>query len=196
MTWGVSTCSGRFSPAIRALCAALSLVGTALLATPAAAKGSVISTQAIAKTIVVAQLSFFKVDDLNFGKIIAGTTAGTVTVTPTGSRSATGGAKLASDPTVKPARFAGKGSRNQTVVIAVLSNTSTLTRVGGTQKMTMDTFVIGSSPTATLTTAPLAFSIAAPTGIFTFPVGATLRVGANQTPGTYSGTFTITLAYQ
>ncbi len=196
MTWGVSTNSGRFSPAIRAFCAMVALAFAALLATPAEAKGSRIAVQAIAKAIVVTQLSFFKVDDLNFGKIIAGTTAGTVTVTPTGSRSATGGVKLATDVSVKPARFAGKGSPNQTVVIAVTSNTATLTRVGGTQKMTMDTFVIGSTPTANLTTTPLAFRIAAPTGIFTFPVGATLRVGANQTPGTYTGSFTITLNYQ
>ena len=48
------------------------------LADPAAAQKSKITVQAVAKAIVVTQLSFFKVDDINFGKIIAGTTAGNV----------------------------------------------------------------------------------------------------------------------
>ena len=177
--------------------AVLSAAALALgLAGPAAAQKSKITVQAVAKAIVVTQLSFFKVDDLNFGKIIAGTTAGTVTVAPTGVRTATGGAKLAADSNVRPARFAGKGSNNQGVTIALAAGTSTLTRIGGTEKMTADTFIIGSTPTATLTIVPLAFRISSATGIFTFPVGATLRVGANQVPGKYSGTFTITLVYQ
>ncbi len=165
-------------------------------AAPAAAQTSRVTVQATAKAIVVAQLSFFKVDDINFGKIIAGTTAGTVTVAPTGARTATGGARLASDSTVRAARFAGKGSANQNVGILVTSNTSTVTRIGGTEKMTFDTFVIGSSPTATLSTTPTTFRISSSTGIFTFPIGATLRVNANQVPGNYAGSFTVTLEYQ
>ena len=39
------------------------------------------------------------------------------------------------------------------------------------------------------------FTIASALGNYNFPVGATLEVGANQTPGDYSGTFTITLNY-
>lgn len=166
------------------------------LAAPASAQSAKITVQAVAQAIVVTELSFFKVDDLNFGKIIAGTTAGTVTVAPAGGRTVTGGAKLAIDVAAHPARFAGKGSKNQTVTIAVISGITTLTRVGGTEKMTVDTFVIGSTPTATLTTVPLAFRISSSTGIFTFPVGATLRVNANQVPGNYAGSFTITLVYQ
>lgn len=166
------------------------------IATPAAAQTSKITVQAVAKAVVVTQLSFFKVDDLNFGKIIAGTTAGTVTVAPTGARTATGGARLAADPNVRPARFAGKGSSNQNVGIALIAGTATLTRIGGTEKMTVDTFIIGSTPTATLTILPVSFRISSASGIFAFPVGATLRVGANQAAGNYTGTFTVTLVYQ
>ena len=33
-------------------------------------------------------------------------------------------------------------------------------------------------------------------GLFTLPIGATLRVGAAQTRGDYEGTFTLTAVYQ
>lgn len=196
MSRGFLSSDGRLRQAIRAVLALLALSFGLAQAAPATAQSAKISVQAVAQAIVVTQLSFFKVDDLNFGKIIAGTTAGTVTVAPAGGRTVTGGTKTATDLTAKPARFAGKGSSNQTVAIAVLSGVSTLTRTGGTEKMTMDTFIIGSTPTATLTTVPLAFRISSTTGIFTFPVGATLHVGGNQAPGNYTGTFTITLVYQ
>ena len=196
MNRGISTARGQIRRAIRTVCAlfsaALVIVGSA----PALARGTPVPVTVVAKANVVAQLSFFKVDDLDFGKIIAGTTAGTVVVSPTGARTATGGAKLASGGSVKPASFAGKGTLGQTITIVVNSNTSTLTRVGGTQTMTMDTFVIGSTPTAILTTTPLAFRIGGTAGIFKFPVGATLRVNANQAPGTYVGNFTLTMVYQ
>ena len=43
---------------------------------------------------------------------------------------------------------------------------------------------------------PLAFRIASSTGMFAFPLGATLRVGARQAPGIYTGTFSVVLEYQ
>ena len=46
-----------------------------------------------------------------------------------------------------------------------------------------------------LSTSPTRFRITSPLGNYNFPVGATLEVGANQAPGDYSGTFTITLNY-
>lgn len=155
-----------------------------------------VTISAKARAVIVANLSFFKVDDMVFGKIIPGSTAGTVVLSPAGTRTATGGTRLASGTIPVPAKFAGKGSLNQQVTIAISANSITLNRVGGGATMTVDTFVIGSTPTAQLSTTPLAFRIAAPTGIFQFPLGATLRVKANQLPGIYSGSFNITLQYQ
>jgi hypothetical protein len=146
--------------------------------------------------VVVTNLSFFKVDDIVFGSIIPSSTAGTVVVSPSGARTKTGGVRLATGASPQPASFAGRGANNQRVAISVTRNSVTLAQVGGGGTMTMDTFIIGSSPTAQLTTAPLAFRINSPTGIFLFPVGATLRVKANQAPGKYVGTFAITLQYQ
>jgi Domain of unknown function (DUF4402) len=148
-----------------------------------------------AEAVVIKKLGFVQVDDLEFGKLFAGTTAGTVVVSPSGVRTTTGGVTVAGG-LVQPATFVGYGSFNQFVTISIDANTQIMTRVGGTQTMQFDTFVIGSTPSAPITTAPRTFRIGSATGIFRFPIGATLRVAANQVPGNYVGDFRITLNYQ
>ncbi len=159
------------------------------------AKAETVRVAGRAEAVVITRLSLLKTDDLNFGSIIAGSTSGTVVVAPDGRRTATGGVRLAG-ASAQPAAFAGYGFANQVVTISVNNNTPVVRRVGGTETMRFDTFIIGSTPTAQLTTSPLAFRIASTTGMFAFPVGATLRVGARQAPGTYNGSFTIVLNYQ
>ena len=80
------------------------------------------TTQAQAEAIVLRPLSFFKVNDLDFGDIIASGSAGTVRLAPDGTRSRTGGATLAGS-SGEPARFAGLGSYNRQVNISLGSNT-------------------------------------------------------------------------
>lgn len=179
-------------PMIRhVLAAALLFAGVCGFSTAAHAA----SDAATAKTVIVRPASFVTVQDLEFGNIIAGRTAGTVVVPPTGVRSATGGVSLVSPTDFAPARFAGQGSPGQLVSISVSSTSVNLTRIGGTQTMRIDTFVIGSSPTVILGTAPTVFVIGSSTGVFNFPVGATLRVGANQAEGSYQGSFAISFNY-
>jgi len=148
---------------------------------------------ATAEVTVVRPLSFVIDDGLDFGNIIRGTTAGTVTVAPNGTRTATGGAILANGGGHKPASFAGMGTNNQRVDISLGANSIMVTGPGA--PMRVHTFVVGSTPTAVLTTAPLRFRINSATGVFSFPIGATLDVGANQAPGKYTGTWTINLNY-
>lgn len=175
-------------PIQRALAiAALSIAPIA--AAPALAQSS---AQGEAEAIVLRPLSFFKVNDLDFGDIIPSASAGTVTIEPDGSRNRTGGVTLAGDGG-EPARFAGLGSFNRQVNISLGSNSIWLTGPG--TRMRVRNFEIGSTPTAILSTSPRRFRISSPLGNYNFPVGATLEVGANQTPGDYSGTFTITLNY-
>ncbi|XVJ64570.1 MAG: DUF4402 domain-containing protein [Sphingopyxis sp.] len=169
--------------------AACALLTAAAAAAPAQAQAS---SQGEAEAIVLRPLSFFKVNDLEFGDIIASGTAGTVTLRPDGSRAATGGVTLAGAGG-EPARFAGLGSFNRQVNISLGSNTIWITGPG--TRMRVRTFEIGSTPTAVLSTSPTRFRIASALGNYNFPVGATLEVGANQAPGDYSGTFTITLNY-
>lgn len=145
--------------------------------------------------IVVQRLSFIKTQDLDFGQFAVTNRAGTVTIAPNGTRTSTGGVLLAGR-SGQPASFSGYGFPNQTVRISVSSATGTVTRQGGTQTMRFDTFIVGSTPQAQITTQPLAFRIASANGMFAFPLGATLRVNANQVPGVYVGTFNVVLEYQ
>jgi hypothetical protein len=146
-----------------------------------------------AEVTIVRPLSFVIDDNLDFGAVIRGTTAGTVTVAPNGTRTSTGGVILANGGGHKPASFAGRGTFNQRVDVS-LGAASIFVNGPGT-RMRVRTFVLGSTPTAVLTATPQRFRIAAATGIFSFPVGATLEVGANQAPGKYTGTWSITLNY-
>ncbi len=148
-----------------------------------------------AEIAVLRTLSFIKIDDLDFGNIIAGPTAGTVTVSPFGVRTTTGPVTVVGGA-FQQAQFGGRGAPNQNLAISMTTNTVTLRRATGTQTMVADTFVIGSTPTQPLTTTVRQFVIGSATGVFQFGVGARLNVGANQAPGVYTGTFRITLVYQ
>lgn len=146
-----------------------------------------------AQIAVVRPLEFIKVENLDFGKVIRATTAGTVTIAPDGTRTKTGNVILIGTG-FQPAKFAGMGTNNQRVDISIGAASIFVTGPGA--PMRVRNFVMGSTPTAVLTTTPQRFRINSTTGIFAFPVGATLEVGANQTPGTYTGNWTITLNYQ
>jgi Domain of unknown function (DUF4402) len=145
-----------------------------------------------AEITVVRPLSFVIDDNLDFGSLIPGTTAGTVTMAPTGARTATNGIVLVGGGQ-SPATFSGQGTFNQRVDISLGANSILITGPGA--PMRVRTFVVGSTPTAVLTTTPTRFRIAAANGIFSFPLGATLEVGANQAPGKYTGNWSITLNY-
>jgi Domain of unknown function (DUF4402) len=169
------------------------LLGSAAIAaaTPAAAQQA--SGTANTEAIILRPLSFFKVDDLDFGSILPNmATAGTVRLQPNGTRTATGGVVLVGNDQ-QPARFTGLGTRNQQVSISLQANSIFITGPGA--PMRVRTFEIGSTPTVILSTTPLRFRITSATGAFAFPLGAILEVGANQTPGDYAGSFTINLNY-
>ncbi|QJQ32180.1 DUF4402 domain-containing protein [Sphingomonas lacunae] len=162
------------------------------LAAPAQAQTAGDSEAARSEAIILRPLSFFRVQDLEFGDFVPGATGGVVRVLPNGTRTATGSITLVG-ANHQPARFAGLGTFNRQVDISVSANSIQLTGPGA--PMTLSQFEIGSTPTAILTTTPLRFRIASTTGIFNFPIGGRLAVNANQAAGTYAGTFVITLNY-
>lgn len=169
---------------------ALLLAAFALIAAQPAYAGTMPGSGEIT---IVSPLSFVIDDNLEFGAVVRGTTAGTVTITPTGTRTQTGGVTLINGGGHKPALFAGQGTFLQRVEISLGASSISLTGPGA--PMVVRDFVLGSTPTAVLTTTPLSFRIASLNGVFSFPVGATLDVGANQAPGVYSGNWSITLNY-
>ncbi len=146
---------------------------------------------------VLDRLSLVKTADLDFGTLIAGTTAGTVTVSTAGVRSVTGGVTAAGG-TVSAASFAGFGRRTQQVIIRFGAPSILITRVSGTQTMTVNNFTVNPVGGSGLTQLGNSgrHRISSATGLFDFTVGARLNVGANAAPGDYVGTFNVTVNYQ
>jgi hypothetical protein len=189
--------SGGFA-ALRALISALLLLIGVSLASPAAAQANNSSdtAEADARAVIVTTNSFFLVQDLHFGDILAGnTTQSLIRLQPNGVRTRTTGNAVLVNNNHQPARFAGRGRFNQVVLINLTATPIFITGPGAA--MRVDQFEIGSSPTTIiLTTSPQSFTIGSASGVFNFPVGARLRVNANQAPGLYTGQFTINLDYQ
>jgi hypothetical protein len=153
------------------------------------------SETADARAVIVTRNSFFLVQDLSFGDFLAGnTTQSLVRLLPNGTRIRDSGNVVLLNNNHQPARFAGQGRRNQVVLISMEATPIFLTGPGAA--MRVDRFEIGSTPTAILTTTPASFTITSASGAYNFPVGARLRINANQAPGTYTGQFTINLDYQ
>lgn len=122
---------------------------------------------------------------LSFGTFIAGS-GGAVTVTPSGSRSASGGVVLVGQGGGASAgQFTVLGTPNATVSITLPTNNVVVLTDGNSNTMSVNSFVGLPGPTATLSGG----------GNQTVRVGATLVVGSNQPPGVYSGTFAVTVNY-
>lgn len=197
MTWGVS---GYGLGPSRAVCA-LALLASALAGAGAAQAKEKATATATSQAVIVAPLSLIKVQDLKFGRIAARSTTGTVTVNPnTGACTVTG--PILETGGCQFAEFAGMGTKRMTIRIQI-PTTVTLTGPGAAT-MVADTFTLGISPDLTyiggvgngIGQGNKRYSINSNTGIFTFRVGGRLNVGANQAPGIYNGTFTVTTLYQ
>jgi hypothetical protein len=145
------------------------------------------SETANATATIITPISITNVADLNFGNIVAGTGAGTVTVATTGTRTSTGDVILPSATlgTVNAAEFTVTGLADATYAITLPTTSIDISETGGTT-MTVDNFTSNPSVTdgGVLTN-----------GTQTLSVGATLNVGAGQAAGDYTGKFSVTVAY-
>jgi len=122
---------------------------------------------------------------MDFGTISRSSTDGTVTLSPEGGRTTTGGASVLSSSSFSAAPFTVTGENDASFNITLpADNTVEMTRLGGTETMAVDGFLHNS--TLTLSSS----------GSESFSVGATLTVNADQIAGDYSGSFSITVAYQ
>lgn len=154
-----------------------------VLASPAWALPAV--NEATAEAAILKPLTLLKKYDMDFGGLLASGTAGTAVLDPyTGAITATGGVTAVNGPT-SPGTFLGAGTRRTPVQIRLPKNPVTLTRSGGTETMTVSNWTLDGNSTRQIN----AFEA------FQFQVGGTLNVAANQVPGTYVGTFTVTVQY-
>jgi hypothetical protein len=135
-----------------------------------------------AKVILPAQIT--KLFDLDFGFVTV-TSAGTAIVdSNTGNVTTTGGVLFAGG-LPHAARFEAVSPSKTVVHIRLPKKAVTLTRSGGTETMTVDTWSLNGVDTRNV--------VAHET--FDFAVGGTLHVAANQAEGTYAGTFDVTIDY-
>ena len=132
---------------------------------------------------IVSTLRLTTLNGLVFGDISSGSTAGTVVMTATGSRSATGGATINTSVAGSPATFDVQGDANANYSITlpvsvVLSDASSHT-------MVVDNF----------TSTPTSSGVLGGSGQQSLFVGARLNAGSNQAFGSYSGQMSVTVDY-
>jgi hypothetical protein len=162
------------------------LAAAALLAAaPGQLRAAPATTNANAGAVVLKPLTLLKLEDLDFGALFPAATAGTATLNPnSGTVTTAGGVTLGPGPT-RPARFTGAGTRNAPMIIRLPKDPITLTRVGGTETMTVSNWTTDGPTTRQID----AFEA------FEFRVGGRLNVGANQADGIYVGSFDVTVIY-
>lgn len=136
----------------------------------------------IAQVILPAQVT--KLNDMDFGFVTV-TTAGTAIVDSNSGAVTTTGGVLFAGGLPHAAQFEAVSPSKTVVHIRLPRQPVTLTRAGGTETMTVDTWTINGASTRNV--------VAHQT--FAFAVGATLHVAAGQAEGTYSGTFDVTIDY-
>ena len=135
-----------------------------------------------AKIVLPAQIT--KLYDLDFGFVTV-TGVGTAIVnSSTGAVTTTGGVLFAGG-LPHAARFEAVSPSKTVVHIRLPKKAVTLTRFGGTETMTVDTWTLNGVDTRNV--------VAHET--FEFAIGGTLHVAANQAEGTYNGTFDVTIDY-
>ena len=162
------------------------LAGAALLvAAPAPLRAVPAAANSDADVIVLKPLTLLKVEDLDFGALFPAATASTATLNPnTGVVTTAGGAILGPGPR-HPALFTGAGTRKAPVLIRLPNSPATLTRVGGTETMTVSNWTTDGPTTRHIN----------PFEAYEFRVGGRLNIGANQADGIYVGTFEVTVIY-
>jgi hypothetical protein len=158
--------------------------GLIALSTQASAAPVAAATNASGKAVVLKSLSVLKQADLDFGTL-AVSAAGTAVIDPVGGGLSVTGGVAPIGTSAQRASFTATGSRNSVVLIRIPKSAVTLTRVGGTETMTVSNWTLDGKSNRKI-----------PDGnAYDFAVGGTLNVAAGQADGTYSGTFTVTVQY-
>ena len=153
-------------------------------AAPASAAPVAAATNATARVYIAPPAQVRKLQDLNFA-LLSVTTAGTAVVNPNDDSMTTTGGVLRAGWTPYAALFEGVAPVKGVVIIRIPKNPITLTRVSGTETMTVDTWTLSGNAKRTV----------AAQEAFDFKVGGTLHVGANQVEGVYLGTFNVDIQY-
>ncbi|MEO8311768.1 MAG: DUF4402 domain-containing protein [Caldimonas sp.] len=167
-------------------------VGFLVSATGAMAQSSATGTGTATATVIRPITITNSIDALAFGNIVPSGVAGTLELTAAAVTVATPAGGI-TQPAATPgtrtaASFTVGGEGGFTYAITLPGVAQTIT---GPAAATMTVTAFTSSPAATGTLSN-ALGVA---GTETLYVGGTLNVGVNQAPGNYTGTFSVTVAY-
>ncbi|HZU50775.1 MAG TPA: DUF4402 domain-containing protein [Sphingomicrobium sp.] len=160
------------------------LAALAIWASPTLASAAAPLAQPTAHVVVLLPLTVTKLQDMDFG-ILSTTGAGTAVLDPNTDALTTTGPVSSLGGSPHCAQFAGSAGSASVVNIKAPTGSITLTRVGGTETMTVSNFTIQGQSKRALAKA----------ASFTFRVGGTLSVAAGQVEGLYVGTFSVTVQY-
>ncbi|MFZ4740023.1 MAG: DUF4402 domain-containing protein [Bacteroidales bacterium] len=166
---------------------------TAFTTNVMAQNGATISANSSATSEIITPLSIMKTQDMNFGKlaVLAGV-PGTCILTTAATRTPGGGVNLSnSTPTNSIFAVAGESSRNYAIT---LPSTITVTGPSGSSPMQIDNLKLITTDLQAERSAPTTSTIDG-SGADQITVGGTLNVAGNQAKGSYTGPFTITIAY-
>lgn len=147
------------------------------------------SQGADARAKVLKRLTLTKTSDLDFGIVVPSTTAaGTVTVNNT-ETAATCSSGMTCTKAASASRFTVTGSKNEALTVSYPA-TVTLQQTAGTGTATGT----GTAMVVTLAARPTAPRLDNK-GDYSFAIGGSLAVGADQADGNYAGTFNVTVDY-
>lgn len=162
------------------------LLGLLVLFAPAGVRAAPVAPdrQATGTVEIVPPATVRKLQDLNFASLsVLG--AGTAIVDPNTDTMTTTGGVIHAAGTPYAALFEGVSPIRGVVIIRLPRQPITLTRVGGTETMTVNNWTISGNARRTVVSQEP----------FNFKVGGTLNVNANQADGTYVGTFAVEVQY-
>lgn len=158
-------------------CAACSVPFSPAYAAPASGETRTTINQSVVVT---------KNADLFFGDFVPGTSNSVFRLNPrNGNLNQRSGDAIAIGGTPAAASFTASGTPLLRVRISSGQNRIFIVRDGGTERMRVNRFRFDGRRNRSLNAA----------GEVTYRVGGQLRVGANQVPGTYRGTFAVNIDY-
>ena len=162
------------------------LLGLAALMAPTLAHAAPVEPDKQARSTVriTPPATVRKLEDLNFASLSV-TTAGTAIIDPNTDTMTTTGGVLHAGGTPYAALFEAVSPVKAVVIIRAPRNPITVTRVNGTETMTVSNWTVSGNARRTV----------AAQEAFSFKVGGTLSVNANQVEGLYIGTFTVEIQY-
>ncbi|HET7575446.1 MAG TPA: DUF4402 domain-containing protein [Sphingomicrobium sp.] len=160
----------------------------ATLPAPAVAAPVAATTDSSGKALILVPLKLTKVDDLDFGTMIASNISGTVALNAaTGARTFAGGVIGVPSAAGHRAVFAGAGTGGQQVIVTIIPPVQLTSGGGDTIDVLALTLDNGGNPIRTIDPITRAFFVG---------VGGILLINANQPDGDYSATFQVTANYQ